>query len=112
VGHLNVVDSISGSESRVVSAVTDKQHQHAWLRLVVGFAARPWGAGLLLYLRTLFLHLLLIGASVLWLRRLITLERPCRSCCLVLDERTADAVVLADLGECLREGGGGRVVRA
>jgi hypothetical protein len=57
VGRLNVVDSTSGSESRVVPTVTDKQHQQAWLRLVEGSAARPWGAGRLLYLRTLFLHL-------------------------------------------------------
>jgi hypothetical protein len=53
VNALRVVDSINGSASRVVPAVTDKQHRQAWLRPVAGFAARPWGAGRLLYLRTL-----------------------------------------------------------
>jgi hypothetical protein len=48
---VRVVDSSSGSESRVVPALTIKTTE-AWLVPVDGSAARPSGAGRLRYLRT------------------------------------------------------------
>ncbi|GAA3372643.1 hypothetical protein GCM10017744_104970 [Streptomyces antimycoticus] len=49
-GPVRVVDSISGSESRVVPAMTLKSTE-AWPVLAGGSGARPWGAVRLRYLR-------------------------------------------------------------